>query len=100
MKHTPHSNFQLTADEDGNIGIGSVTTRDGHTPTKEKEQCGCRRCKDEQYKLLDDTFEKLFFYDRLILCPVCGNKRCPKATDHRLECTNSNDTGQKGSYYE
>jgi len=37
MKHTPHSNFQLTADEDGNIGIGSVTTRDGHTPTKENE---------------------------------------------------------------
>lgn len=30
------------------------------------------------------------FLDRMILCPECGNKRCPKATDHNLECTNSN----------
>lgn len=37
---------------------------------------------------------------RMILCPTCGNKRCPKATDHRLECTNSNESGQKGSIYE
>ena len=35
-----------------------------------------------------------------IVCPDCGNKRCPRATDHNLECTNSNDTGQKGSRYE
>jgi len=34
---------------------------------------------------------------RMILCSVCGNKRCPKATDHNLECTNSNEPGQKGS---
>lgn len=30
-------------------------------------------------------------------CKECGNKRCPKATDHRLECTNSNEPGQPGS---
>jgi hypothetical protein len=36
---------------------------------------------------------------RMILCPVCGNKRCPKATDHELLCTNSNDTEQFGSIY-
>ena len=35
-----------------------------------------------------------------IICPDCGNKRCPKATDHRLECTGSNEPGQKGSRYE
>lgn len=33
------------------------------------------------------------------LCTECGNKRCPKATDHRLACTRSNEAGQSGSRY-
>ena len=37
---------------------------------------------------------------RMILCPTCGNKRCPHSTDHNLPCTNSNEPGQKGSRYE
>lgn len=37
---------------------------------------------------------------RMILCPSCGNKRCPRATWHGLECTNSNEPGQPGSRYE
>lgn len=37
---------------------------------------------------------------RMILCVKCGNKRCPHATDHNLECANSNEPGQKGSVYE
>ena len=36
---------------------------------------------------------------RMILCPDCGNKRCPKATDHNNACTNSNEPGQPGSRY-
>jgi hypothetical protein len=36
---------------------------------------------------------------RYILCPDCGNKRCPKASDHDLQCTQSNEPGQKGSVY-
>jgi hypothetical protein len=36
---------------------------------------------------------------RMILCPLCGNKRCPKATNHRHPCGNSNIPGQKGSNY-
>jgi hypothetical protein len=36
---------------------------------------------------------------KMILCPKCGNKRCPKASDHRLECTGSNVPGQPGSIY-
>lgn len=35
-----------------------------------------------------------------MVCKTCGNKRCPKATDCALECTNSNEPGQKGSIYE
>lgn len=37
--------------------------------------------------------------DRMILCSECGNKRCPKATNHELPCTNSNEPGQAGSVY-
>lgn len=32
-------------------------------------------------------------------CEICGNKRCPHHTDHRLTCTGSNDPGQAGSIY-
>jgi len=37
---------------------------------------------------------------RMQVCPKCGNKRCPKATDHNLKCTGSNESGQKGSVYQ
>lgn len=36
---------------------------------------------------------------QMILCPICGNKRCPHATDHELTCTGSNDVDQAGSIY-
>ena len=39
------------------------------------------------------------WFSKMILCKSCGNKRCPKATDHALECTNSNALGQHGSIY-
>jgi hypothetical protein len=37
---------------------------------------------------------------RMILCPVCGNKRCPRATHHDNACTGSNEPGQRGSSWE
>lgn len=37
---------------------------------------------------------------RFVVCPECGNKRCPKANDHRNACTNSNEPGQPGSSWE
>jgi hypothetical protein len=55
-------------------------------------ECWCHRCCEEQ------TGHKHLF--RMVLCPTCGNKRCPKATDHRLECTGSNSPGQEGSVYQ
>lgn len=36
---------------------------------------------------------------QMFLCPRCGNKRCPHATDHREACTGSNEPGQMGSQY-
>lgn len=32
-------------------------------------------------------------------CHLCGNKRCPHHTDHRLACTKSNEPGQPGSWF-
>lgn len=36
---------------------------------------------------------------RFVVCPDCGNKRCPHANDHRNACTGSNEPGQDGSAY-
>lgn len=36
---------------------------------------------------------------RFVVCPECGNKRCPHANDHRNACTGSNAPGQEGSAY-
>lgn len=35
-------------------------------------------------------------FGRMVVCPVCGNKRCPKANDDRLPCSGSNEPGQPG----
>ncbi len=53
-----------------------------------RAKCPCYRCAD--------PFEAVA---GMVLCPVCGNKRCPHATDHALTCTASNLPGQPGSRY-
>lgn len=46
------------------------------------------------------TFRPVTVTDmRFIVCPDCGNKRCPHANDHRNACTGSNEPGQEGSAY-
>ena len=55
-------------------------------------QCWCLTCRPMR---LDDPYSI-----RMALCPTCGNKRCPKANDHRNACTNSNEPGQPGSSWE
>jgi len=62
-------------------------------------KCHCYECrKDEVVTQLGD-FPITYPMTTMILCPKCGNKRCPHATDHKLECTNSNEPGQPGSRY-
>lgn len=59
-------------------------------------QCWCYNCLSEQ----NIMFHGMPIISQfMIVCPICGNKRCPKATDHRNECTHSNEPGQKGSRY-
>lgn len=36
----------------------------------------------------------------MVVCPICGNKRCPHATGPQNPCTGSNEPGQKGSSFE
>lgn len=59
-------------------------------------RCWCYKC-NENYVPLGEAFP--YVMTRMILCPDCGNKRCPKSTDHNMACTNSNDPGQLGSRY-
>jgi hypothetical protein len=58
------------------------------------------------YRCLEPTFPELVLGDPrtryqpyMIVCPNCGNKRCPHATNHNNACTHSNRAGQPGSRY-
>jgi hypothetical protein len=66
----------------------------GEVPAR---QCTCHRCIKE-FDLKDASGFPLSCV-RMIVCTECGNKRCPKASDHRLACTGSNESGQPGSVY-
>lgn len=48
-------------------------------------RCGCAACNVNAWWM--------------VVCDVCGNKRCPHATDHRHTCTGSNASGQVGSVF-
>lgn len=62
--------------------------------------CRCWRCSEEYDKAHPPEIPFTGRTSRFIVCAICGNKRCPHATDHRLACTGSNAPGQKGSAYE
>jgi len=50
--------------------------------------CWCRTCRPVNMADM-----------RFVVCPECGNKRCPKANDHHNACSGSNEPGQDGSAY-
>jgi hypothetical protein len=62
-----------------------------------EKQCWCYECNKDQK--VEGVLGLTIPMTRMILCPECGNKRCPKATNHELACTNSNEPGQSGSRY-
>lgn len=66
------------------------------TRTPVDKNCGrCHRCLEG----VRNEFGFPVTASRMIVCPACGNKRCPNATDHKLKCTGSNDPDQIGSVY-
>lgn len=56
--------------------------------------CWCHKCHEGE--IVDGV---PYASTRMIVCPDCGNKRCPHANDHRNQCTHSNAAGQPGSAY-
>ena len=75
-------------------GFGIVDTVSATDPSdwlaqrmnaKPNPACACSKCNPDEWGL--------------VVCSVCGNKRCPHATDHNLACTNSNEPGQTGSVF-
>lgn len=62
--------------------------------------CWCAGCHSDVIdKIPDGQWMNSFTHSHMYLCPDCGNKRCPKGTNHELACTGSNEPGQPGSAY-
>lgn len=59
--------------------------------------CQCADCFDARWEGKEPYFA---FKSRMILCAICGNKRCPHAKNHANACTDSNKPGQVGSAWE
>ncbi len=63
--------------------------------------CECHRCIGEKNLGTQTPFGWWpLSSTKMILCPICSNKRCPHASDHDLACTGSNEPGQPGSIFE
>ncbi len=52
--------------------------------------CGCYAC-TEALVAADGANPLDHRLQRYFLCPTCGNKRCPRSTDHVLACSGTND---------
>ena len=52
-------------------------------------KCSCRKC-------IETNDGSIFGWAVFVVCQKCGNKRCPKASDHRMKCTGSNELNQVG----
>ncbi|EHF5001213.1 hypothetical protein OUHCRE2_48250 [Enterobacter asburiae] len=68
--------------------ISNSSTNNFRENAETSTKCWCHTCRP--VKISDMRF---------VVCPDCGNKRCPHANDHRNACTGSNEPGQEGSAY-
>ena len=62
-----------------------------------KNRCGCISCHDKNKK--GKSLPEILVGFRYS-CELCGNKRCPHHSNHKLDCTSSNEPGQLGSLWE
>lgn len=80
------------------ISSGRWTRFEVRTPGA---RCWCLECEDRDAKTVEgltgDGMKTLSRF--MVVCPECGNKRCPRASDHNEGCTGSNEPGQVGSRY-
>lgn len=83
-------NCERRGDEGWVVGEMGITrcscSQAGNSPAI--PDCWCRTCRPIT---LGDM--------RFVVCPDCGNKRCPRANNHANDCSGSNEPGQEGSAY-
>jgi hypothetical protein len=58
----------------------------------EGELCSCGKCREK----IDEVIPSFYSIasQGMILCSLCGNKRCPHASSHEYRCTQSNAVDQ------
>lgn len=66
--------------------ISNSSTKHFRENAETSTKCWCRTCRPV-------TFADSHF----VVCPECGNKRCPHANDHRHACTGSNEPVRKAA---
>lgn len=62
------------------------------------EYCDCRYCSELILQVMmtcDPSRDASFAMtsnplNRMFVCAACGNKRCPRAMDHKIDCAGSN----------
>lgn len=71
------------------------------SPTPKEIICGCYDCVHGRAVARDFATPGgiAVLTIGMIVCELCGSKRCPHGTNHTNECTESNELGQPGSRY-
>jgi len=90
-----HASVEGAAQKNSDVTRCEVGNQDGSA------RCECHRCIAEKGLTGVELFGIALPLNacKMIVCGDCGNKRCPKASDHGNACTGSNDPGQPGSIY-
>jgi len=65
--------------------------RIGFTGVDADGVCWCERCRDSR-----ETDMERVLCRGMLLCPYCGNKRCPRVDYHGWKCCGSNEPDQVG----
>lgn len=71
----------MTRDNDGMLSAFGITAA----------HCGCAKCVGEVLEARPFPQNMMWPF---IVCALCGNKRCPKASWHGFQCGRSNEPGQ------
>ena len=59
-------------------------------------ECGCAQCRTDRDERMPGFDALPIHCWMMIVCEICGNKRCPHADNHRFRCTGSNASRQVG----
>ncbi len=74
--------------------VDAILAADWQAPELPKPfDADCKACGLERQQAIEAAGQG-FHHIRPYSCPDCGNKRCPKASDHRHACTGSNEPNQ------